>query len=876
MKIFKRIMITTLLMVLCFVMMLSASSAHNFTDVTRYGDAIGLLSTLEVIKGYSATSFGPDDPVTRWQMALLISKLVTGNVDTATWEAADNSSSFTDVKSNHYFGSIAYANRNGIVIGRNAETFAPEDPITLQDGLTMVVRALGYPSADLNSGYPDSYIQKGRDLGLLTDITNIGYTANMTRGHTAQLLYNALYAETYNGKKLVESVFEIVERTIVLTATENMKINMNVSYAKADTLIFSQMDDYGRLTDAFTLDASLFNLRTPNEFLGTAYKIVATKDFQVVLELSQMSKMIAETKTTGLTVNDGNKTVTIGNGVYEPVAGYRTYKISSGVVPTGTKEIIIYGMNDVYKTQGTVVVASEIAGTTAYYKIVAFDDNDDGYIDRALYSPYSFGRYTIDSSNKIALAGNELSSAVTFTGVGVKNEDYVIYSYNPQSKTLDIMKILEVKEDKIGTTEYTTAQGTVKIGETVFNIGKADLRGVPAKSDLEKPLLDVVKGTLQNRKIKYVADGTNVCWYELGEAETNKPTTYGLNIGIVTGIPQYNATYGFYTVPVATPTANSATLNIVSVDGVAISSNTVPLNKGEMIQYEATTSLSNGQAGYKATRINNAPTYNTLSASSKFYVTNSLINIEENRVLTKNYALASITPIYYVDANMNMTTYILSTFNEKEVSTYYSVFLAYDSTNSVSAVYLRPFDASSVATTGDYNKIVYISNESINASASNNPGYRIYSAYDLMTGNYINVTMSYSTVPGITALPGAGYYRVYNDVITVVHQITETTLSSNSIEMARSVIIPSVQMLGDSYFYKVNNVQFSTHKANIKFYVQTGSTLDGYTLTQYPTDSTMFLNYINNVATNTIDIIYSKNQNYIEGTYYGSVVIIAR
>jgi len=876
MKIFRRIMITTLLMVLCFVMMLSSASAHNFTDVTRYDDAIGLLSTLEVIKGYSATSFGPEDPVTRWQMALLISKLITGNVDTSTWEAADNSSSFTDVKFNHYFGSIAYANRNGIVIGRNSETFAPEDPITLQDGLTMVVRALGYPSADLNSGYPDSYIQKGRDLGLLADINNIGYEANMTRGHTAQLLYNALYAEMYNGQKIVDSVFGIVERTIVLTATENMKINTNVSYAKSDTLNFSQMDDYGRLTDAFTLPASLFDLKSPNEYLGYAYKIVSTKDFNVILELTPMSKLVLESKTEGLTAAAGSKTVTIGNGVYEPVAGYRTYKLTTGVVPTGTKEIIIYGMNNVFSTQGTIVMTNEIVGTTAYYKMIAFDDNDDGFIDRALYSPYSFGRYIVDSSNKVSIAGNESTSAILFTGVTARHEDYVIYSYNPQSKTLDILKVLEVKEDKVGTTEYTAAQGTIKIGETVFNIGRTDANGVTAKSELEKPLLNVVTGTLQNRKIKYLADGANIYWYELGEAETNKPTSYGLNIGVVTSIPQYNASYGYYSVVLATPTANSASLNVIMVDGATVASNVIPLNKGEMVQYEVSSTLTGGVVVYKVTKINNAPTYNTLTANSKFNVTNSFFNIEENKTVTKNYPLSSVTPIYYLDASMNFTTYILSSFTEKEVQTYYSVFLAFDSTNSISAVYLRPFDSSSVANTGDYNKIVYISNNDINASASNLPGYRIYNAYDLMTGNYMNVTLSHYTVPGVTALTGAGYYRVFNDVITSVYPITESVLSSTSLVMARSVVIPSVQKLSESYFYRINNTQFSTHSANIKFYVQSGSTLDGYVLTPYATDSAQFLNYINNISTSSVDIIYYRNQDYIEGTYYGSVVIIAK
>ena len=877
MRIFKKIMITALLMTLCFMMMLSSASAHNFTDVTRYEDAIGLLSTLEVIKGYSETRFGPEDEVTRWQMALLISKLVTGNVETSTWEAADNSSSFTDVKSNHYFGSIAYAHRNGIIIGRSEEIFAPEEPITLQDGLTMVVRALGYPSATLNAGYPDSYIDKGKELGLLTDISNLGYTANMTRGHTAQLLYNALYAETYAGTKLVESVFEIVERTIVLTATENMKINTNVSYAKSNTLIFSQLDAYGRLTDAFAIDASLFDLKSPNEYLGVAYKIVSTNDFSVVLELEQVSKFVLEAKTLNMTVTENSKTISIGEGVYEPVAGYRTYKIEKGVVPTGTKEIIIYGMNDVYKTQGTVITANEIAGTTAYYKMTAFDDNDDGFMDRALYFPYSFGQYIVDSSNKIAIAGNEPTSALTFTGVAPRHEDYVIYSYNPQSKTLDVLKIIAPKEDKVNYAEYTSTQGTLKIGEVIYNIGRKDLHGVTDKSDLEKVLLGVVAGTMQGRKIEFVADDNYIYWYKLGEVESNLSTSniYGINIGVLTAVPQYNASYGYYTINISTNNSHSAALAVTMVDGAAVTSSGTALAKGDMVQYEVNTVIS-GTTTYKLTKINTAPTYNTARSTSKMYVNNSsVLSVEENGVIVKNFILAPLTPIYFLDANMNCAPYTSTTFGEKELSTYYSVYISNDATNSVSAVYIKPFDANSVVSSGEFNKIVYISKASIDAVAVNGINYRRYAALDLMTGVNIDVDLSYSTVPGVTSLTAAGYYRVYNNIITNIYPITETAISSSSIIVSNTVTISNITNVTGSYVFSAGNANFSVNTANIYFYVQEGSAIDGYYLTKYAVDSAQFLSYITNISTRSVNIIYTKD-NYYNGTYYGPIAIIVK
>ena len=146
-------------LVFCSLLLGIGLSAHTFKDVTQYEDAIELLSQIEVIKGYNADAFGPDDNVTRWQMALLISKLRTGNTETAVWAAESEEIAFADIlPERHYPAAIAYAHANGIIIGQAAGIFNPDANITVQDGLTMCVRALGYPRAGYDSGYPNSYI----------------------------------------------------------------------------------------------------------------------------------------------------------------------------------------------------------------------------------------------------------------------------------------------------------------------------------------------------------------------------------------------------------------------------------------------------------------------------------------------------------------------------------------------------------------------------------------------------------------------------------------------------------------------------------------------------------------------------------------------
>ena len=80
---FRTKLISFILTAAMLLTMAIPAAAHSFTDVTDYGDAIGTLNDLGVITGYSETRFGPNVNVTRWQMTLLLARLLSGNVDAA-------------------------------------------------------------------------------------------------------------------------------------------------------------------------------------------------------------------------------------------------------------------------------------------------------------------------------------------------------------------------------------------------------------------------------------------------------------------------------------------------------------------------------------------------------------------------------------------------------------------------------------------------------------------------------------------------------------------------------------------------------------------------------------------------------------------------
>ena len=167
-----------------------------FTDVSVDNEAlyesVELLTTLGVAKGTSDTTFGPDELVTRQQMAAFVYRLMKAGRSS---EGGVNTTPFTDLEDSTFFNMISWANSTGIIKGRSATEFDPKGNIVLQDAYVMLVRALGYEK-DGALSYPNAYIDIAEEIGLDEDIpSSVDYTASLTRGQVAIILANAFYAD---------------------------------------------------------------------------------------------------------------------------------------------------------------------------------------------------------------------------------------------------------------------------------------------------------------------------------------------------------------------------------------------------------------------------------------------------------------------------------------------------------------------------------------------------------------------------------------------------------------------------------------------------------------------------------------------------------
>ncbi len=238
----KRKLVSVLLSVVLMVSCAFSASAA-FTDVTentKYGEAVEVLVALGLLKGYEDNTFRPDNTITRAEFATVITRML-GLENVVAGASAANVFSDMKVGSSEHWASgyIKIAYDLGIILGMGDGTFAPDNPVTYEQVVKMLVCALGYEAAATElGGWPDGYIAQGDSLGILKGLAVEKTSMSASRAMVAQLLYNAL--DVHMAEKKYGGSVEVTDKTVLTSKLGCVAFN---------NCMISQVDDTDSITD---------------------------------------------------------------------------------------------------------------------------------------------------------------------------------------------------------------------------------------------------------------------------------------------------------------------------------------------------------------------------------------------------------------------------------------------------------------------------------------------------------------------------------------------------------------------------------------------------------------------------------------------------
>ena len=372
-------------------------------------EAINVVNDLGIVTGYEDGTFKADKAVKRAEFAVMITKAL-GIPESAL--AGYTATSFNDVAGYEWaVPYLAFCESKGIMSGYGEGIVKPGNTITVNEAMTMVLRAVGYTpnSSELVGSWPSNYVTLAQDLELYDDVAAV---ATVDRGSAAQIIYNSL--------TVWKVQVDADGATDFATAGGNM-LTSGLNCHEEDPDVITDAD----------IDRSLINL---GKYMGAYATVYANKDGEIVA--------VGEVESTFLT-GEYDATDDEFTTVDEV-----TYKVQDCLNASNAAVLIKNGSDmgtpvtdiDTIVEDVTITLAVELKGKTIVdiYSVKAWDI--DGTVSKAVSAQMDEGDVE-DIVGDQAILGVEFYLTDEdeidydmFDLVGVKSlkdikEDHVVYVY---------------------------------------------------------------------------------------------------------------------------------------------------------------------------------------------------------------------------------------------------------------------------------------------------------------------------------------------------------------------------------------------------------------------------------------------------------------
>jgi len=172
--------------VIGLVLLLLVGTVYGLTNEERY--AGNQLKVLGILKGYPDGSLKLDASIKRAEVAALTVRMLGYESKAVSGE----SHIFTDVHQD-YWGNLVIqkAYNLKIIHGYPDNSFKPLGEITYAEVVAIMVNALE-AQENLEGNWPDNYIEKGKEIGVIPKASHTPANKVVTRGEMAVIIWDTL------------------------------------------------------------------------------------------------------------------------------------------------------------------------------------------------------------------------------------------------------------------------------------------------------------------------------------------------------------------------------------------------------------------------------------------------------------------------------------------------------------------------------------------------------------------------------------------------------------------------------------------------------------------------------------------------------------
>jgi len=256
-------------------------------------EAVATLMALGVVNGYPDGTYKPEKTVTRAEMAkLLVEAQGYGQL------AAGSTASFSDAQGHWAESYIGFAASMNIVVGYPDGTFKPDATMTIDEAMTMVIRALGYTDASIKGTWPTNYKVKALDLELTDGLSAL--SGGAARGDVAMLLFNALEVNLVEVNSDDEAVKD--EDRLFIDRI-GKKVDMSEEENAADQIVQPE-DVYGDDAWDTAIDMTPYLFHTLTYYLNADDEVAYVSEVQT----NELAGTVVATTPGAITLDDDDDT----------------------------------------------------------------------------------------------------------------------------------------------------------------------------------------------------------------------------------------------------------------------------------------------------------------------------------------------------------------------------------------------------------------------------------------------------------------------------------------------------------------------------------------------------------------------------------------